>query len=192
MRFLLFLVIVVHALIHLMGFAKAFHFAEISQLAEQPSRTAGLIWLLCAMALTVAGGLFLFKQVSWWWVALPAVILSQMLIFFFWGDAKFGTVANLVILLPITAAALEALPGSYSNRYETAVREGLARYSEMPLVTEHDLIDLPAPVQKYLRVTGALGKPQIHNFRAVFTGDFRNGLESPWMVFRSEQYNFFD
>jgi hypothetical protein len=86
---------------------------------------------------------------------------------------------------------LEALPGSYSNRYKTAVHEGLARYSEMPLVTEADLSDLPAPVQKYLRVTGALGKPRIHNFRAVFTGDFRNGLKSPWMVFRSEQYNFF-
>ena len=33
---------------------------------------------------------------------------------------------------------------------------------------------------------------RVHNFRAVFTGDFRNGLESPWMAFRSEQYNFFD
>jgi hypothetical protein len=192
MRLLLFLMIILHGLIHLMGFVKAFQFAEISQLTQQPSRTAGLLWLLCALTLTVAGGLFLFKQESWWWVALPAVILSQILIFLSWGDAKFGTVANLVILLPLTAAALEARPGSYSNRYKAAVRESLARYTEMPLVTEADLSDLPAPVQKYLRITGAVGKPRIHNFRAVFTGDFRNGLGSPWMVFRSEQYNFFD
>jgi hypothetical protein len=192
MRFLLFLVIVLHGLIHLMGFAKAFQLAEISQLTEQPSRTAGLLWLLCALTLTVAGGLVLFRQVSWWWVGLPAVILSQTLIFLSWGDAKFGTVANLVILLPLTAAALEVLPGSYSNRYQAAVREGLARYTEMPLVTESDLSHLPTPVQKYLRITGAVGKPRIHNFRAVFTGNLRNGLESPWMVFRSEQYNFFD
>ena len=37
-----------------------------------------------------------------------------------------------------------------------------------------------------------MGKPRIHNFRAVFSGKFRNGLEGPWMSFRSEQYNFFD
>lgn len=192
MRLLLFLVIILHGLIHLMGFAKAFKFAEISQLTQQPSRTAGLLWLLCALTLTVAGGLVLFKQVCWWRVALPAVILSQILIFLSWGDAKFGTVANLVIVLPLIAAALEARPGSYPNRYMAAVREGLVHYTEMPLVTEDDLSHLPAPVQKYLRITGAVGKPRIHNFRAVFTGDFRNGLESSWMVFRSEQYNFFD
>ena len=62
----------------------------------------------------------------------------------------------------------------------------------MPLVTESDLRHLPAPVQKYLRVAGAVGKPRIHNFRAVFSGDFRNGLDGPWMVFRSEQCNFLD
>jgi hypothetical protein len=176
MRLLLFLVIVLHGLIHLMGL----------------SRPAGLLWLLCALSLTVAGGLFLFKQASWWWVALPAVLLSQTLILLSWGDAKFGTVANLVLLLPLTAAALEARPGSYCNRYQAAVREGLARYTEMPLVTDSDLGHLPAPVQQYLRVAGAVGKPRIRNFRAVFQGDFRNGLKSPWMAFSSEQHNFFD
>lgn len=192
MRFLFFLVITLHGLIHLMGFAKAFQFAEISQLTQPPSRTAGVLWLLCALTFTVAGGLLLFKQASWWWIALPAAILSQILIFLFWGDAKFGTVANLIILLPVIAAALEARPGSYSNRYNAAVREGLARRAEMPLVTEADLSDLPAPVQKYLRITGAVGKPRVRNFRAVFTGDFRTGPKSPWMVFRSEQHNFLD
>ena len=192
MRAVLSAAIIVHGLIHLLGFVKAFELAEIRQLTQQPSRTAGLLWLFCALALTVGGGLFLFKQVSWWWIALPAAILSQMLIFLSWGDAKFGTVANLVLLMPLTAAALEARPESYTNRYTAAVREGLSRYAEMPQVTESDLSDLPVPVRKYLRITGAVGRPRVHNFRAVFTGDFRNGLESPWMAFRSEQYNFFD
>jgi hypothetical protein len=192
MRLLLFLVILLHGLIHLMGFAKAFHYGEISQLTQPISRTAGLLWLAGALTLTLAGGLFLFRQESWWWVALPAVVLSQMLIFASWGDAKFGTIANLIILLPLIAAFADARPDSYGNRYKAAAREGLARCTEMPLVSEADLSHLPAPVQKYLRITGAVGKPRVHNFRAVFTGDFRNGLESPWMAFRSEQYNFFD
>jgi hypothetical protein len=110
----------------------------------------------------------------------------------FWSDARFGTVANLIILLPLTAAVLESLPGSYRNQYQAAARDGLARYREMPLVTEGDLSHLPIPVQNYVRASGAVGQPQVHNFRAVFTGDFRNGLKSPWMAFRSEQYNFLD
>ena len=192
MRFLLFLVIVLHGLIHLMGFAKAFRLVEISTLTRQPSTTAGLLWLLCALTFTVAGGLVLLKRDSWWMIALPAVILSQALIFGFWSVAKFGSIANLIILLPVTAAILEAGPGSYHNRYKTAVREGLVRGTEAPLVTEADLSDLPAPVQRYLRITGSVGKSRIQNFKAVFTGDFRNGLNGPWMAFRSEQYNFID
>jgi hypothetical protein len=167
-------------------------FAKISQLTQQPSRTAGLLWLLCSLILILAGSLFLFKQASWWWIVLPGIILSQVLIFLSWGDAKFGTVANLTILLPLTATALEARLRSYSGRYKVAVREGLNRCTEMPLVTEADLNGLPAPVQKYLRITGSVDKPRTQNFRATFTGDFRNGSKGSWMVFRSEQYDFFD
>jgi hypothetical protein len=191
-RFLVFLVIFFHGLIHLMGFAKAFHYAALSQLKQEISRPVGLLWLLCAVLLPLSGILFLFQQASWWWVALPAVILSQLLIFAVWGDAKFGTIANLIILLPLTAAIMESRPGSYSNRYQAAVREGLARQAEIPLITEADLSPLPTPVQKYLRLTGAVGRPRVRNFRAVFTGSFRNGLKSSWMSFRSEQYNFYD
>jgi hypothetical protein len=82
--------------------------------------------------------------------------------------------------------------GSYRARFRAAVSEGLARGAPMPAVTEGDLAHLPAPVQRYLRVAGAVGRPRIRNFRAVFTGRFRNGLKSPWMPFRSEQYNFLD
>lgn len=192
MRFLLFLVIALHGLIHLMAFAKAFRLAEISTLAQRPSTTAGLLWLLCALTLTVVGGLVLLKQDFWWMIALPAVILSQALIFSSWDDAKFGTIANLIILLPLSAAILEARTGSYHNRYKTAAREGLVRYTEAPLVNEADLSDLPAPVQKYLRITGSVGKPRIRNFKAMFTGEFSNGLKGSWMEFRSEQYNFID
>ena len=81
---------------------------------------------------------------------------------------------------------------SYSKRYKAAAAEGLARYAEPPLLTDADLNHLPSPVQKYIRLTGAVGKPRIVNFRAVFTGDFRTGPKNPWMNFRSEQYNFID
>jgi len=81
---------------------------------------------------------------------------------------------------------------SYRGRFQAAASEGLARLGATSLVAEADLSHLPAPVQKYLRVAGAVGKPRIRNFRAVFTGTFRNGLKSRWMNFTSEQYNFYD
>jgi hypothetical protein len=192
MRFALFAVILIHGLIHLMGFAKAFGYAEMRDLTQAISRPIGLLWLTCALAFSAAGILFIMGRESWWWVGVPAVILSQAVIVTSWRDARFGTLANLIILAPLAAAALDARPASYANQYRAAVREGVARCGEMPLVTEADIGTLPAPVQRYLRYAGAVGKPRVQNFRAVCAGEFRNGLQSRWMRFRSEQYNFFD
>jgi hypothetical protein len=102
----------------------------------------------------------------------------------------FLTIASLVTLLSILAGAADA--SSFGNRFTAAAREGLARHAEPNLVTEADLEHLPAPVQQYLRVAGAVGRPRIRNFRTVFTGEFRNGLKSSWSAFTSEQYNFTD
>lgn len=106
MRILLFAVILVHGLIHLMGFAKAFEYAELGQLKEAISRPTGRLWLACSLALITASGLYLGRVAAWWWIAIPAVGLSQALIIMTWGDAKFGTVANLIILAVAIAAAM--------------------------------------------------------------------------------------
>jgi hypothetical protein len=192
MRIVLFVVILAHGLIHLMGFAKAFEYAELRDLKQEISKPVGLLWLFCALAFLGAGVLFISGRASWWWLGAPALVLSQVVILMSWGDAKFGTLANLILLVPLVAAGLESRPTSYGNQYRAAAREGLVRIAEMPLVTEADLAPLPAPVQRHLRYAGVVGRPQIHNFRAVFTGDFRNGLDSRWMRFRSEQVNVFD
>ena len=38
-----------HGLIHLMGFAKAFNYAEISQLTQPISKNTGWLWLSCRL-----------------------------------------------------------------------------------------------------------------------------------------------
>jgi len=192
MRFLLLVLILTHGAIHLMGFAKAFDFGDLRQLTQPISRPVGLLWLLCSLGLITSGIVLIIKPDIWLWVAAPAVLLSQALIFSSWRDAKFGTLANVILLVPLAAAVLEARPESFRNQYRAAVREGLARSVDMPLVTEADLQPLPAPVQQYLRYTGALGKPRVQNFRALFAGRFRNGFKSRWAPFRAEQYDFFD
>lgn len=35
----------------------------------------------------------------WWYSGIVGVILSQFLILNYWSDAKFGTIANVIILL---------------------------------------------------------------------------------------------
>lgn len=46
-------------------------------------------------------------------------------------------------------------------------------------------------MQKYLRYTRVIGKPKVYNFRAVFSGELKQKMESKWMDISSEQYNFF-
>ena len=144
MRLVLSLIIVVHGFIHVMGFAKAFKYAELSQLTQEISKSAGLLWLLCAIAFIAAGVLFAAKQSSWWWIALPAVILSQWLMFASWEDSKFGTIANLIILLPIVAVVLEALPAVISISTEQPPARVWPAVPRCPFVTESDLGHFPA------------------------------------------------
>ena len=55
------------------------------------------------------------------------------------------------------------------------------------IIIEDDIIDLPGPVQKYLRYTGVIGKQKITSIRLKQKGSFRQG-DRPWMPFKAEQY----
>ena len=93
------LVLVVHGLIHLMGFAKAFGLAELPQLTQPISRGQGVLWLLAALLLiATAGAIWLWPR-GWWVLGALALVLSQVVIASSWHDAKVGTVANLLLFL---------------------------------------------------------------------------------------------
>jgi hypothetical protein len=124
--------------------------------------------------------------------AAPGVILSQVLIISSWTDAKFGTIANAIILLPLLISILNNLPSSFANVYKAEVRKGLASAPSMPVVRETEIAELPAPVQKYLRYAGVIGRPQVWNMRVRCTGQIRPKMDGGWLDFESRQYNFFD
>jgi len=111
MRLLFVLVIVIHGLIHLMGFAKAFGLAELPQLTLPISRPAGLLWLVAALLLLAAAAAWLLRPQ--WFVALAvtAVVVSQLVIVLSWSNARYGTVGNLVVIGGI-AASLMGTPRS--------------------------------------------------------------------------------
>ena len=191
MTILVFVLISLHGLIHLLGFLKAFRLAKAGQFTQDISKPAGALWLLCAVMFTLAGALFLLRAPAWCWVAAPAVLISQALIFTSWTDARFGSLANLVLLVVLIPALAQTLPGSFPSMFRAAAERGLQRIAPDSTLAEADLAALPAPVQKYMRLSGAVGKPRVRSVHAVFSGTFRRDPTSPWMKIAAEQYNFF-
>ena len=98
LKYSLAIIIFMHGLIHFMGFAKAFGYGNITQLTKDISKPAGVFWLLSAVLFIITAALLLLKKESWPLLAIVAVLVSQVLIVLAWKDAKFGTVANIIIL----------------------------------------------------------------------------------------------
>ncbi len=94
-------VIIIHGLIHLLGFFKAFEIGSITELSSEISRSTGIIWLIASLLFVITGLAYIFNHNSWIYLGFIAVILSQILISTVWNDAKFGTIANLTILVVV-------------------------------------------------------------------------------------------
>ena len=187
LRVIIVLVLVVHALIHVMGFAKAFGFAELPQLQIPISRPMGVLWLAAALLALVAAIAFAMDARWFWIVGAFAAVASQVVIIASWGDARFGSIANAVLALLALMAFCTNGPGSLRERYERAVATCLSRDAARAPVAEGDLAALPAPVQRYLRQAGVIGEPRVRNFRAHFKGRIRSSATSVWMPFVVEQ-----
>lgn len=192
MRVAFVLLLVLHGAIHLLGFVKGLGLAKVAQLQQPISRTGGLLWLLAAALLLAAAGLFAASSRFWWVAAAPGVLLSQALILLAWSDAKAGTIANVIAVLPIVVALLDLRSGSFPSVFAREVDRGLARAAPAALVTDADLASLPPPVQTYLRRVGVVGKPRVHDMRVHFRGEMRNGRDAGWMTIDVEQRSFFD
>lgn len=101
-----------------------------------------------------------------------------------------------VPLLAIAAAAtilvLVARRGSFRSALRRDAEKGLSRFRTPRVVTETDLERLPAPVQRYLRYAGVVGRPEVADLYAVFDGDFARNPSARAMKIHAEQYSFFD
>lgn len=180
----------IHGLIHFAGFAKAYGYGNLTGLTKYISKTTGLLWFFVAVLFVVAIVLFLLKKENWPYLAIIAIVISQILIITVWKDAKSGTIANVTILLAAVAAW-------GSQHFESTFRDDVishllkTRNTQAALLTEADMKDLPLPVQKYLRYCNVVNKPKVRNIRVVFDGELREKGKD-WFTLRSVQYNFFD
>ncbi len=192
MRILLAVLLALHGLIHLLGFVKAFGLAPVAQLQQPVPRPLGVLWLVAALAFVAAAAL-LFVAPRWWWLAaVPAVLLSQVLILTAWGDARFGTIANVLLAVPLALALVELAPSSLPSTYQREVQRAMRRPTTAAVVRDEELGTFPPAVQTWLRRAGVVGRPRVRDVRARFTGTFKAAPDGKWMRFRSEQHDFFD
>lgn len=133
MRYFLFFFLLLHGLIHFLGFAKAFSLASVEQLQLPISKSSGLLWLVAGLLLVLTAILQFRDSSSWPLWAFGAIAISQFLILLSWQDAKWGTIANLVVLV----AAVIVFSG---HRFEKAflqdVKEQLSQATSPDLGTE--------------------------------------------------------
>jgi hypothetical protein len=190
MKWFFFGLIVVHALIHAIGFAKGVGLGKLEQLTQPISKGMGLLWLAAALTMLTTGLLQQLGLRSWWLSGVVALLLSQTAIVSAWGDAKFGTVANVLIMVGVVYGFASQGPLSFRASYLDEVRGRLANPASPRVVTEADLEPLPQPVRCYIQQSGAVGQPRIHHFRATWQGRIRRLASDPWMEFTAEQTNF--
>jgi len=194
LRFAFLFIMFLHALIHLLGFVSAFRLASVPQLTGKtifslPAdaiRPLGLLWLLASVLLFLTSCLFLFKKEWWWMIGAAGLVVSQALIILYWPEAKFGTVANLIILTDIVLAY-----GSWN--FKAMVNRELARFNA-PVITEREIItpkmlsDLPPVVQQWLNRSGIIGKENIKTVHLQQRGEMRITPEGKWMPVTANEY----
>lgn len=179
----------IHGMIHILGFLKAYQLAEINQLTQSISKPMGMLWLIALLLFLAAAILLISNHNLWWITALATVILSQVLIILFWQDAKFGTIANVIILIAVILTAANYL---LEREYITAVDNNFKQNKTLAkeILSEDDIQHLPSIVQKYIRYTGSVGREKVYNFKAEFSGGIRSNPGEEYMQLRSVQYNF--
>ncbi|MEX2511292.1 MAG: DUF6544 family protein [Cyclobacteriaceae bacterium] len=121
-----------------------------------------------------------------------AMIISQILIFYFWQDAKFGTIPNLIILITIIF--------SYANvKFEALVEEEKtnillkSNMENLGTLSAADVKGLPDAVKKWLVNSGAIGKKMMINGKIVQKALMKTKPEQEdWKIATAIQYCVID
>ncbi len=186
MKIIFTIIMLIHGLIHLMGFLNAFEINWIDQslfsnrYADTPRRILGALWLATAVCFIVTFGMYLQKSTHWWLFSLIAIALSQILIFFFWKDARYGTLANLILLFPTLLSM-----GSYS--FQKIINEDTRKLTEAVkpyvahTISAEDIAPLPDLLSRYLENVGVPGYAPISQVHVQQECRLRTQPNADWI-----------
>jgi hypothetical protein len=192
MRALFFILVLLHSLIHLLGFVKGFGLMEVKALSSSISKLLGSIWFLAAALLLSYGIAFLSESKQAWIIGTFAVIISQALIFYFWKDAKFGTLPNIAILVAILISYSSL---KFTTQVEKERKEILKKSlsDKPPVFSESEIELLPFPVKKWLHSCGAIGQPKASSGKIMQVAQMKMKPEQEnWYQAEAIQYTVID
>ncbi len=186
LRYFFALIVFIHAIIHLAGFAKASGYDTLQQIKKLPSKKKRIAWLLTAVFFFIAVACYLWQQEVWWLPASIAVLVSQVLIVLKWKEAKFGTIVNVIILIA-------AIVGYADWNFNRMVKKEVSSLLALPERSSVEIRignfeKLPTVVQKWLTYSGVKGNTDIHTVRLRQKGSMKTAPDGKWMDFTAVQY----
>lgn len=185
---LLLAILVVHGLIHAMGFLHAFQIVEMDEFNQNISEPISVVWPMLAL-LFLSLVIFITSNKDWWWMpAIITIIPSQLLIFQSWQDAKFGTIVNVILLI---ATCLQYAVWNFNRQTskEICTSLSMSKSSEKTIITEQMISTLPFPVQNWLSRIGVIGRETITNVYVKQTGQMKlKPGQKNWYNVEAEQH----
>jgi len=192
MRVVFLIIVILHGLIHLLGFVKGFGFKEVKALTLPITKPMGVLWLIAAALFVTYGISYVFNSKYSWVFGLVAVVISQILVILFWKDAKFGTLPN-ILILGVSIAALGYFNFQQLVHQETVKLLNQNITHEQQIIDENDIKDLPHPVKNWLRHSGIMGKPFIRVGKVTQRAKMQmKPDQSKWITAEATQYTTID
>jgi hypothetical protein len=193
-RYLFAFLLLIHGLIHLMGFIKEFQLAEVNQvsgktlflLSGSTGKLTGILGMATCTIFFLSAVFFLLKKDWWWMVGLFAIILSQIFILAYRQDTIFGTILNIAILLAVIVSCGQwSFDRMVRNELETLLLKVQANEKNL---TREMIRGLPPVVQKWLIKSNVVGKPMPSAVHLKQKGQMRTKADGSWMPVEAEQY----
>jgi hypothetical protein len=194
-RIVIGIALVVHGLIHLMGFlkawgfpiAKSFNARALVTLSGNESKMIGLLWFLCFIGLIASCLAFLLEKDWWWMVGAISLVVSQSLIILYWHDAKYGTLINVIVFLAV-------LFSYHQQRFNALIKKEASALLALQINTSTTTVSpksierLPAVVQKWLIKSGVIGREVVKTVHLKQKGLMRQKPDGKWLPMEAEQY----
>lgn len=194
LRIIFAIIVLVHGLIHLMGFANQWHIKKFSQftgitlfpVSENLSKIFGIFWLLAALLFIVSAVGFVIDKDWWRILGFASVIISQLLIIIYWKDAWAGTIPNVIILF---IAIISCSISEFNNKTN---EETVQLFSNVKgsynVITKEMVQELPPVVQKWIKRSGIIGKENINTVRLKQKAQMKSKPDGDWMDVNAVQY----
>jgi hypothetical protein len=101
-----------------------------------------------------------------------------------------GTIAAVAALVTVTTASLAIARITFDRRLAAEVTDlfAAAQSADPTYLTESDLTNLPAPVERWLRYSGVVGQARPNTVRLKYDGVFRLSDDQAWMPYTSQTY----